>query len=43
MKYGTEDGQNRLFDDLLPVLMKAVPMDVPGYKKDKRTRPPRRR
>jgi hypothetical protein len=29
-------------DQILPVLQKARPVDVPGYKKDLRTRPARR-
>ncbi len=29
-------------DRLLPVLQKATPVDVPGYKKDGRTKPKRR-
>ena len=30
-------------DQIIPVLQKAKPVDVAGYKRDKRTKPPRRR
>lgn len=30
-------------DQIIPVLLKAKPVEVPGYKRDLRTKPPRRR
>lgn len=34
---------NLFVDEITPVLLKATPMEVPGYKKDLRTKMPRSR